>query len=93
MAMSSVAWAEFLCGPISDDDRRRARIVIGTPLPLVDADAARAATLFNASGRRRGTLPDCLIAATALEANATLATSNRGDFRRFTSLGLALVSA
>lgn len=92
VAMSSVAWAEFLCGPVSDQDRQRAGAVIGTPLPLVGADAARAAGLFSAGGRRRGTLPDCLIAATAVAANATLATSNPDDFQRFTSRGLKLAS-
>jgi predicted nucleic acid-binding protein len=90
IAMSSVAWAEFLCGPVSRDDRRRARTVIGMPLTLAEEEATRAAELFNASGRRRGSLPDCLIAATALKAGAAVATSNPADFRRFERAGLTI---
>jgi predicted nucleic acid-binding protein len=91
IAMSSVAWAEFLCGPVSREDRRRARTVIGMPLPLAEEEATRAAELFNDSGRRRGSLPDCLIAATALKAGASLATSNAADFRRFKRAGLTIL--
>ena len=92
ISMSSVGWAEFLCGPVSEEDRQRARTVVGAPLPLVETEAAQAAELFNAGGRKRGTLPDCLIAATALMAGAALATSNRGDFRRFERAGLKLIA-
>jgi predicted nucleic acid-binding protein len=92
VSMSSIAWAEFLCGPVSEEDRRRARRVIGAPLPLVEMEAAKAAELFNAAGRKRGTLPDCLIAATALLAGAALATGNSEDFRRFVRAGLKLVA-
>lgn len=91
ISMSSIGWAEFLCGPVAEEDRRRARKVVGAPLPLVELEAAKAAELFNAGGRKRGTLPDCLIAATALLAGAALATSNTGDFRRFEREGLKLV--
>lgn len=92
VSMSSVGWAEFLCGPVSEEDRQRARKVVGALLPLVEAEAARAAELFNAGGRKRGTLPDCLIAATAVLAGAALATSNSRDFRRLERAGLKLVA-
>lgn len=92
ISMSSVGWAEFLCGPVSNEDRRRARTLVGTPLPFVEDEAVQAAELFNVGGRRRGSLPDSLIAATALKAGATLATSNTGDFRRFERAGLEMVS-
>ena len=92
IAMSSVGWAEFLCGPVAAEDRQRARKVVGAPLPLVEMEAAQAAELFNAGGRKRGTLPDCLIAATALMAGAALATSNSGDFRRFERAGLNVIA-
>ncbi len=92
VSISSVAWAELLCGPVSEEDQQRVRKVIGIPLPLVDAEAVQAAELFNTGGRRRGTLPDCLIAATALKAEATLATGNPGDFRRFKHVGLEVIS-
>lgn len=92
VSMSSVGWAEFLCGPVSEEDRQRARRVVGALLPLAELEATRAAELFNAGGRKRGTLPDCLIAATALLAGAALATSNSRDFRRFERAGLKLVA-
>lgn len=92
VSMSSIGWAEFLCGPVTEADRQRARTVVGAPLPLVEMEAAKAAELFNAGGRKRGTLPDCLIAATALLAGAALATSNSGDVRRFERAGLKLIA-
>jgi predicted nucleic acid-binding protein len=92
VSMSSIGWAEFLCGPVSEEDRQRARRVVGAPLPLVEMEAAKAADLFNVGGRKRGTIPDCLIAATALLAGAALATSNSGDFRRFERAGLKLIA-
>lgn len=92
ISISSIARTEFLCGPVSDEDRQRARKIVGTPLPLVEGQAERAAKLFNVGGRRRGSFPDCLIAATALNAGARLATSNPGDFRRFERAELKPVS-
>jgi predicted nucleic acid-binding protein len=92
VSMSSIVWAELLCGPVSEEDRQRARRVVGAPLPLVEKEAAKAADLFNVGGRKRGTIPDCLIAATALLAGAALATSNSGDFRRFERAGLKLIA-
>jgi predicted nucleic acid-binding protein len=56
-------------------------------------DAAVSARLFNESGRRRGSLIDCMIAASALCAGEPLATGNVGDFRRFSALGLKILEA
>ena len=92
ISMSSVAWAEFLCGPVSAEDRQRARKVVGTLLSTRRDGGGGAAELFNAGGRKRGTLPDCLIAATAVMAGAALATSNNRDFRRFERAGLTLIA-
>lgn len=91
VSLSVVAWAEFLCGPVSADARALARTLLGEPVPLGAAGAERAAQLFNETGRRRGSLLDCLVAATAIEAGAQLATENLRDFARFRAAGLDLV--
>ena len=52
--------------------------------------AVIAARLFNGSGRRRGTMIDCMIAATAIAEEAAVATGNPDDFSRFEAFGLAL---
>jgi predicted nucleic acid-binding protein len=91
LAMSSVAWAEFLCGPAGDDILGAATRLITERVPFDERDAETAASLFNETGRRRGSLVDCMIAATALRRHAALATSNLDDFRRFEASGLRLV--
>ncbi|MGQ0702728.1 MAG: type II toxin-antitoxin system VapC family toxin [Gemmatimonadales bacterium] len=90
IGIPSLAWAEFLCGPVSPDGIAAALELLHEPIPFGAAEAARAAHLFNASGRRRGSLVDCMIAATAMESSALLATANPADFGRFTALGLRL---
>jgi predicted nucleic acid-binding protein len=64
--------------------------IVTERVPLLEEDSAIAAKLFNAGGRRRSSLPDCLIAATAIRIGATLATTDLSDFRRFESSGLRL---
>jgi predicted nucleic acid-binding protein len=88
--ISSVAWAEFLCGPVADEAVAAARQALGAPTPFTADDATFTANLFNATGRRRGSLPDCMIAAVARRIGATIATSNAEDFRRFEPLGIVL---
>jgi predicted nucleic acid-binding protein len=56
-------------------------------------DAEIAARLFNKTARKRGTLMDCMIAATAIRIGAPLATSNVADFRRFKAEGLRIAEA
>lgn len=92
MSLSSVTWAEFLCGPVTPEEADDAAVIFGEPAPFDAMDATLAATLFNAGGRRRRSLSDCMIAAVALNAGATLATCNAGDFERFAPLGLTLVA-
>ena len=90
MGMSVVGWTEFLCGPVGDAELDLAARVVTERLPLVEEDAATAARLFNETGRKRGTLVDCTIAATSLRLGAPLATTNVKDFSRFVPAGLTL---
>jgi len=90
VALSALAWGEFLCGPLPEGAEALARRVARRHIPLATEQAAEAARLFNATGRRRGSFQDCLIAATAMVAGAELATNDRADFHRFTAEGLRL---
>jgi predicted nucleic acid-binding protein len=91
LAMSAVGWVEFLCGPVQAAHVALARRILDAPVPFLDADAALAARLFQLAGRRRGSLVNCMIAATAVQAGAPLATADPGQFRRFVGAGLRLV--
>jgi len=82
LAMSAVAWAEFRCGPATPEHLQLAARVVGEILPFTSDEAELAAALFNASGRKRGSLLDCMIAATARGHRAVVATENREDFER-----------
>jgi len=92
LGMSSIGWAELLCGPIGAPEIALAARIVSDPEPFLSADAAAAAQLFNLGGRRRGSLLDCMIASIAIRAGATLATANPHDFRRFAPAGLQIVS-
>ncbi len=89
LAMSAVAWAEFLCGPLAAHDLSLAAAVVGEAVPLTADHAAQAAALFNATGRKRGTFVDCLIAAAAIQEDAALATANPADFKGMPGVKLA----
>ena len=93
LGMSAIAWAELLCGPIEPDQVDLAARVVSRRFAFGAEDAASAARLFNETGRRRGSLTDCMIAATALRLNAPLATENPADFRRFEPAGLRILAA
>ncbi len=90
LGTSAVAWVEFLCGPLQPGAEPKVRSLVGEPEPFTSDDATRAAELFNATGRRRGSLTDCMIAAVALRFDAAVATSDAAHFSRFVSLGLKI---
>jgi len=90
ISMNSIAWTEFLCGPLAASDLALAEQIVTERLDFSEFDARRAAELFNSTGRRRGTLVDCMIAASACERDAPLATLNRKDFEAFRKAGLRL---
>ena len=91
LAMSAIGWAEFLCGPVDARSVGLASRIVADRLPFTEEDAVSAARLFNLVGRRRGSLTDCMIAATALRLGASLATANLPDFRRLETTGLRLI--
>ena len=93
IGISAVGWAEFLCGPVDVHDVELAARVVDEPVALLAPDAGMAAELFNLAGRRRGSLNDCMIAATALRAGASVATTNLTVFRRFEPAGLRVMSS
>lgn len=93
VGMSPVAWAEFLCGPITAAQLPMVSQVVPQRAAFADDDAVLAARLFNDAGRRRGSLADCMIAASAIRAEAPLATVNPNDFRRFQGAGLRVIVA
>lgn len=88
--VSTVAWAEFLCGPMDATGEALAQQLFPQPEPFLPADAVLAASLFNQTGRRSRTLADCMIAAVAIRCGAKLATLNTGDFQPLTNHGLIL---
>ncbi len=92
IGVSAIVWAEFLCGPLDSHHVELVKVVIGESLAFLPQDAQSAARLFNLLGRRRGTLIDCMIAATAMREGAALATSNVEDFLRLEPHGLRLAS-
>ena len=93
LAMSTVAWMEFLCGPVEQAELEFATSVIDRYAEFTPAHAEISANLFNQSGRRRRLFLDCMIAATAIAEGAPIATTNERDFRRFENAGLTLALA
>ena len=90
LAISSIAWSEFLCGPLTQNDETLAQMLFPAPEPFLPSDAHKAAELFNATGRRSRSLADCQIAAVALRCDARMATANASDFTPFQTHGLTL---
>lgn len=90
LCCSGMAWAEFLCGPVLPEEIAATETLLSEVLPITPDLAAEGARLFRETGRRSRSLPDCIIAATAIAAKAPLATINRDDFTVFLPHGLEL---
>jgi len=90
LAISAIAWGEFLCGPLSSAAEALARRLFPDAVALDRTDAEKAAELFNLTGRRSRTYTDCCIAAAAIRVQAALATSNRDDFAPMIAHGLVI---
>ncbi len=92
-AVCALAWYEFVCGPTDALEVDLARQLIEARiLPIGSRDAELAAQLYNATGRRRGLRTDALIAASAINNDAELATLNLEDFQAFVEFGLRLAA-
>jgi predicted nucleic acid-binding protein len=86
------AWYEFLCGPVTELQVSAIRAFLsGGISAFEELQATEAARLFNRIGRIRRLRVDAMIAATAVVAGASLATSNTEDFKVFLPHGLKLV--
>ncbi len=93
LATSAIAWSEFCNGPLSSAQKDAVFAVLGQQVGnFTWREAENAARLFNLGGRRRGSHADCMIAAAAMAAGASLATFNTADFSRFIPMGLTLES-
>ncbi len=91
-ATSALAWHEFVCGPLLVEQKQDVWDMLeGRILPIDYEIAELAANIFNKSGRRKGSKPDCIIAATAIHHNAKLLTWNKKDFKSIGKLGFTLV--
>jgi predicted nucleic acid-binding protein len=86
-----LAWFEFICGPVTNDQQMAMRAFLTEIVPFAEAEAVEAARLFNAIKRKRSHRVDAMIAGTAITAKARLATQNRADFKPFVTHGLLLV--
>ena len=88
---SSVAWYEFVCGPLLESGLYSVKKILSGGIINFDKKQADvAAQLFNGTGRRRSLKTDAMIAACAICSGAQLATANQEDFLLFTPFGLAL---
>ena len=90
-ACSSVTWMEFHSQPLPPvlNDASRGMLTGGI-VPFDEATAVLAGDLYYATGSKRRTRLDTMIAATSILAGAELATVNPDDFQAFLVHGLKL---
>ena len=92
LCTSSIAWYEFLTGPVDDEGIELIGDVLqDRVLPFVADTAMEAARLFNATGRVRRLRVDAMIAASATMTASRLATENVTDFQSFAEAGLRIM--
>lgn len=90
IVVSAVAWTEFLCGPLDEREASLAAALVDRQLDYTMEMTAIAARLFNDTGRRRSSLPDCMIAAAAIAEETAIATGSPRNFARFEEHGLMI---
>ena len=91
LVTSMPTWYEFLCGPVDDVQIETIRAFLAEIIPFGEIQTVKAAELFLLTGRKRRLKIDGMIAATAVSANAALATNNKSDFNPFVKHGLTLI--
>ena len=93
LTTSSIAWYEFLCGPVGAEEILTVRSCLqGGIVAFEEGQITEAARLFNATGRARRLRVDAMIAACAVIADIPLATDNKDDFSVFIKHGLILLA-
>ncbi|MFZ4616764.1 MAG: type II toxin-antitoxin system VapC family toxin [Rectinemataceae bacterium] len=91
LCTSSLAWYEFLSGPVDGEGVAVVLSMISDRVfPFTAGQAQEAARLWNSTGRLRRLRLDATIASAAILMNAELATANVADFQHFVPLGLRL---
>ena len=93
LTTSSIAWYEFLCGPVGEAEIQTVRSCLqGGIVAFEEAQITEAARLFNVTGRARRLRVDAMIASCAVTSNIPLATDNKDDFSAFVKYGLIWMS-
>jgi len=90
--VSAFAWHEFVSGPLQKEQTDFVLSFVEERIIPIDREIAElAATLYNETGRKKGSRPDCIIAATAIAQKSFLVTYNKSDFAPFFDFGLQLI--
>lgn len=91
IAACSIAWSEFCNGPLTDQEKQSVCEALGDNIvDFTRSMAETSAVIFTHTGRRRGSNPDCMIAACAIHSDSPISTLNLKDFNRFIPFGLRL---